>query len=763
MASPSLESIYSQQWTGTVAPEAEWKKNDPATIQEANDATFTGLAERCKVRIHGLDPCDPGELGHNETRWAIIGLPPTSGTGISGEKISHAVHSGDFVIGSWVRPGGDGPPVPVITTLIPTTRDLQSLPSSPGSNDACKKYTEIRTTGVPAHSRTESGEIKACAVGANAGNLGSDIKKRENSDTIEIPCPGDSNAGAMQGKVQNVIDKVNRLQNNINSLSASAIGEIQDLQQQIDTELDKAAEWMAGKLTEISKKIMEKVIKLINKASQPASLLVPLNARFAVREATNIAVEAIYCVFAKVIQALLALLKNWLASLVNTFFGVPLCVIENLLKDFIGQLLAALKGLLSSIGGLVTGLIGSVTGFINTILDFVKDLLELFNCDTKDPCPQTREWNIMEGGQASVSLVSLDINGIIDGARGVAQSFSSAFSSFDLNSFNPLNSFDLTSSLASAFSKCSGMPFVCGPPTVKFWGGGSPITHATATPIISASGGILSISVTSGGFGYTKNPFVSITSACGGPGGAVAYATIGPTGSVTGVTVTAPGAGYSPAPSGAVGTPAGPIFPAPAIVVGPAAVGALPPVAVVPAGAIGIASSGSTISLSAASSSCMTLSSGVIVCPGFSTVTTSPVSFTVPAAGRAPTGVLGPEYDVLMYLCDILIINPGFGYSPDDEVVITPSNGASAELVVGSFGEITAINIINGGRGFTDLPTITINSSTGFNAELLPKLCSLRIGEGLDIEPVDGGLPPDIDPDSVIHVVDCVGKVVAPV
>jgi len=758
MASPSLEALYGSIWTGRVAPESEWKGNEPKTIPEANDADFPGLADRCKVRIFELDPCAVNELQNNELRWAIICLPPTSGSGISGEKTTHSVHAGDLVVGAWIR-NGNGPAIPVITALIPVTRDLQQLPSSQGT-DGCKLYTEIRSSGVPAHSRTESGQIRACAVGANAANIGTRAK-RSKEDNLHIPCPKDLSGQQMQGAVQNTIDKVNNLQASINTLSASAIGEIQDLEQQIDNELTRCAKWLSGEITAMFKKIMEKTIGLVNKGSQVASVLVPLTSKYTVREATNIAVEAIYCFFAKLIKSLLALLKNWLKSLVNTFFGIPLCVIENLLQDLLGQLLAALRGLLSTLGSTVSNLIGSVTGFINTILDFVKNLLELFNCESEELCPETREWNIMEGGQSSVSLVNLDINSIIDGAKNVYNTFSSTFNSIDLNTFNPLKDFDLTSSLASSFASCSGFPFVCGPPTVGFWGGGA-ITHATATPIISTSGGIISVSITSGGFGYTHNPFVSITDPCGLGAGAVGFASIGVGGTVVSVTMTATGVGYTSGISTFVGTPGGPLFGAPAIVVGvPPGVG---PVAIVGAGLSGSAVAGSLISLSPFSSGCMTLSSGVIVCPGFSTTTSVPVTFTVPAAGAPSSKGFGTEFDVLLYLCDVLVINPGFGYSPDDEVVITPSNGAKAELVVGSFGEVTSINILDGGGGFTDLPIITINSATGYNAELLPKLCSFRIGDGIDFGAGDGTLlPPDIDPASVVHVVDCVGKIVAPV
>lgn len=117
-----------------------------------------------------------------------------------------------------------------------------------------------------------------------------------------------------------------------------------------------------------------------------------------------------------------------------------------------------------------------------------------------------------------------------------------------------------------------------------------------------------------------------------------------------------------------------------------------------------------------------------------------------------PDGGAGPPartYPVVLYLCDIIIRNRGFGYTPGDKVIIEPSYGASAEATFDNLGRVQSITITNSGEGFKVRPNIYIQSETGYNAELIPKLC---------IDRIDDVNQPD-DPDAIINVVDCVGLV----
>jgi hypothetical protein len=110
------------------------------------------------------------------------------------------------------------------------------------------------------------------------------------------------------------------------------------------------------------------------------------------------------------------------------------------------------------------------------------------------------------------------------------------------------------------------------------------------------------------------------------------------------------------------------------------------------------------------------------------------------------------KYPVILYLCDAIIDNPGLNYTPGDEVVIEPSNGAKASAEFSESGRLIKIKILSGGEGFITRPKITIKSSTGFNASIIPVLCIDKIGtDDKNIIPYDST--------KVLHVVDCPGNI----
>ena len=82
---------------------------------------------------------------------------------------------------------------------------------------------------------------------------------------------------------------------------------------------------------------------------------------------------------------------------------------------------------------------------------------------------------------------------------------------------------------------------------------------------------------------------------------------------------------------------------------------------------------------------------GEIIKGGAPHIMQRPGCLTTPQAGERPPAE--NTYPVLMYLCDIIVKKPGFGYKNTDQVIIDPSMGAEAELVVDKFGRISDVII----------------------------------------------------------------------
>ena len=105
----------------------------------------------------------------------------------------------------------------------------------------------------------------------------------------------------------------------------------------------------------------------------------------------------------------------------------------------------------------------------------------------------------------------------------------------------------------------------CGPPELKFFGGGG--VGAIANPVVDANGNLIAVDLVSGGFGYTSPPQVQVIDPCNNGSGAVLQTIIGDqiisgeisgdaignlTGDITGVVVQVivrdSGQGYLPPP-----------------------------------------------------------------------------------------------------------------------------------------------------------------------------------------------------------------------
>ena len=74
----------------------------------------------------------------------------------------------------------------------------------------------------------------------------------------------------------------------------------------------------------------------------------------------------------------------------------------------------------------------------------------------------------------------------------------------------------------------------CGPPTLKFFGGGG--VGASANPVVDINGNLIAVDLVSGGFGYNIPPQVQVIDPCNNGSGAVLQTILG-TGALTGVVV----------------------------------------------------------------------------------------------------------------------------------------------------------------------------------------------------------------------------------
>jgi hypothetical protein len=352
------------------------------------------------------------------------------------------------------------------------------------------------------------------------------------------------------------------------------------------------------------------------------------------------------------------------------------------------------------------------------------------------------------------------------------------------------NNFDFDLDFSDVFQDtCNVGPIFCGPPTVQFYGGGG--TGATGNVIISATGDILGVDMTSFGFGYTSAPVVTFLDACGNGQSANATAIIGPitftgTGTDTGTggggtAVTAGAIGGIPVTAGAIGgipVTSGAIGGTPVIISNPINTGVVkviigdPGFGYLPGSngdrggdgrvwATNVQTTvkrddgkydrpynpGETISVNPGDE---VYSGGVTTIIKEPQVITAPeISTTKPPFGEDGGFSDNGQYPVTLEIDIAVIDNPGINYDPNDKIIITPDNGAILEPIFDGKGALSKIDVISPGIGFVEMPEIIIQTQTGYNAKILPVF---RINK-------DAAVLQQVNQDQIISVIDCVGKV----
>tara|TARA_R110000868_G_scaffold298903_2_gene559068 strand:- start:2184 stop:4823 length:2640 start_codon:yes stop_codon:yes gene_type:complete len=459
----------------------------------------------------------------------------------------------------------------------------------------------------------------------------------------------------------------------------------------------------------------------------------------------------------------------------------------NSIAGSLGSVGTQIQGLGSQLGSALSSFSGLSSPNPNLLssLDFVQGIRKFFSCDTEQKAPSystiTQDKQVGSVGEGlslfgNVSQIADDVtklqsiigaiigpiagivgqvqelvgqglsisNSLIGQITGLVDQFGDIMGQFEGLANNVSGS--------KSSSSCNTGPQFCGPPTAKVFGGGGygAAVNAIVSPISSS---IIGFDILNAGRGYTNAPNIEVVDPCGkGSGSSFRVSMIPDIDPISGivrtdengnelmrvgdVVVTSPGDGYITVPDGSLGgdgytwkevdegyvkTADGNYY-----VVQPNR-----PIA---------ATVGSTY---------YPPNGSPVVLKEDQTITLGLVPVTPPQ----PESV-GTPYNVSLCLDSIEVLDGGFGYNPDDEIIITPDNGTVAKLVVNEEGSVQRINIEKSGCGFIDLPEIRTNSPTGFNATFAPVLKAYRTPSGTTSQPVT----PTIT-DRVISVIDCVGKI----
>ena len=768
-------------WHGIVAPREYWATDGQEQIKK-DPKDDDNWGKKVKVRIEGVHPADKKLLPDDVLPWAEVCLGGGVGSGHGGACLIGGVTQGSRVSGFWqdsIRKIG-----PYITTIHGKNEEIKLARTQPDNNGflSYSGFPANDPIGVPGKDvpLVQGMPLEGGYLANLAGSA--DLAMWEKA-SFGIASPTDCEKIPLNGimkSMQELIQQVEKAQKQLSEWQQAAQGWIGEKQAWIQEKTQKAQEFITNGIKWVFKEIRKWVEEGINRETKKLYENINPPDRDKAKVGHDALMELISCLFNKLIQNLFKIVGNFLNQIFDRYINVPACAISNFVANLIGNTIGKIAGAIDSIISSVSGLIGGVFSLANSILNLLKALAGFFACEEKQECPETKEWNIFEGGKPAAIF---DVDSIIGAAQGIASQAMGLVGSATglVDTIGAAVDFsDLINSAVSSTSGCNIGPVFCGPPTVTFWGGGG--SGALGNAIVSAAGDILGVDIIARGIGYTKAPSVDISDNCGKGSGVNAIAVMQPDGGtdpdtglptqqVVNVVIESPGADYPTRPDGDLGGDGRIWAPAENTVIrtSDGRWEQYPPGAELPD------REGDTIILPEDRQIIeggLPIGPGGNVTPGFGSDNNAgqPIEDQIADARgitRIPgTGVNGAtefqsfpiidigSYPAILYLCDLYVDNYGLNYSEGDQVVIEPNlGGAEIEVKFGPFGTISSVRILNSGNGFTERPQIYIKSETGYNANIVPVFCVRRIGDDTD------GQLTDEEKFKVIRIVDCVGRV----
>ena len=737
-------------WVGQVVDQTKWAGNLSATPTKTTKEQ-KGFDFRYKVRIMGYHTAAPNDLSDDDLPWASVMLPVTAGTS-GGARQTPQLRQGNFVYGFFID--GEDAQQPIIMGVIgynQYTAVMKNVPDtsfSPFSgytvNDTVPR-SALGTTQEEGEavaedvekSKTNNKEVMESPAALVSRKDGASKEQYENkSKPKHIPTISRCEPAPLVGiqrEVKNMLSEVKRIQKTANDWETKVSTKIDNIEKEIAKVKDNATKAIAGDVKRITGEIQKNALKKVNDTLKDSydkvfpSQLGELKTKV---EGVN---DELSCLFRNIMKNLTGMVGGFLNQIMDRFITTPLCAVEN----FIGSLLGKITGLIDSaissvmapIKSLLAGM-GAASSAIDDVMGFATDALSLLSCDEDPRCSEVKEWNPINGPEISATL---DLFSIVNKAKQAAGLVQNAVEGV-ANIGDTLSGIAKNADFSDAFTDtCNVGPVFCGPPTVEFVGGGG--SGATGNVIVSALTTVLGVDIITPGGGYIGPPRLKFNDSCNKGKGATGRAVV-EDGKVVRVIIDDTGVDYLPSPDGSQGGD----------------------------GNVWAEADETTIRRSDGRYDPPYKPGTVVeVCPGdevtspggSTTVITGERCIDITAQPPIDKSTGGPfpsldtgDYPIVLEIDDINVLDPGFGYDPNDKVVV--GNGAELKIKTDALGAVTGVDVINGGIGFNEDPDIYIDSDSGYNAKLMPVFKVNRVGEDIAPEAVDVG--------AIIKVVDCVGK-----
>ena len=342
-------------WIGQVVDDSTWRDNvNPKLHEKPED--IKGWGYRYKVRIFGnqtkikTEEEVPDEL----LAMAEVLYPVTAGSGQAGSRQTPNIRQGNLVLGFY-KDGLDSQQ-PVIMGAIATNDNtiLEGLDPEEGF------MPRTGTDGL-------SGPIPVAAKDQLLSSNGSDKPVREGtsvsiaaiSDPMQALAGNETTALKVADKnkeneldtVQIIIKNLLAVINRVRAASASFFGASTAPFRIIKSEINKVINLVASFIKSLIQKIRGTVITALNNAVKDFVYFLFPNQRPELEQLQVRATDTIGCVFNKIIDGLVALVKGFLEEFIQNNVNAPLCAVEGAVGKLLDNGLADVADALNNVLG----------------------------------------------------------------------------------------------------------------------------------------------------------------------------------------------------------------------------------------------------------------------------------------------------------------------------------------------------------------------------------------------------------------------------
>jgi len=736
-------------WIGQIASEKAWIDNLSTTPTKTTKQQ-QGFDFRYKVRIMGYHTAAPSDLTDDDLPWASVMLPVTAGAS-GGCRTAPQLRQGNFVYGFFLD--GEDAQTPIImgvvgynqyTAVMKNVPDTAFIPFSGftvedtvprGSLGTTQEEGEAVAEDVD-ESKTNNKEVMESSTSLVTRKDGATLEQHKNeSQPKHIPtinkCDPSPTVG-IQREVKNMLADIERIKKTADDWETKVSTNIGNIEKEIAKVKDNAIKAISGDVKRITTGIQKNAIKKVNDALKNSYHEVFPSQLGELKTKVEAANDELSCLFRNIMKNLTGMVGGFLNQILDRFINTPLCAVENFVGSLLGKIGGLIDAAVSKVMGPIKGLLagmGVASDLTGDVMGFIEDALSLLSCDEDPRCSEVKEWNPISGPETSATL---DLFSIVNKAKQAARLVKNAVGDA-ANIGDTLSDLTKNADFSDVFQdSCNVGPVFCGPPTVEFIGGGG--SGASGNAIVSFATTLLGVDVITPGGGYIGPPRIKFNDSCNKGKGAVGRAIMAPDGGtdvngnptlrVEKVVMDDTGIDYLPSADGSQG--------------GDGRTWAEKDETTVKR-------SDGTYDRPYKPGKIVRLEDGDEWTPagGSTRIVTGDETITTPLPIEKP--VRG-DYPVVLEIDDINIVEPGFGYDPNDKVVV--GNGAELKLRTDPLGSVIGVDVVNGGSGFDEDPDLYIQSDSGYNAKLMPVFKSIRLE---DIEEADVAL-------GAIQVIDCVGK-----